>query len=175
MARKTRGSGMLIPTIILGVLAFVLMLVGYYRGEAQHVEGLKSGFIMLVEILPLLLFAFVVAGMVQVLLPHEAIGRGIGMESGFRGILVGSVAGGLTPGGPFVSLPLAAGLLRSGAGAGTMVAYLTAWSVWAVNRLPMEVGILGWKFTLIRLGSTFLLPVIGGLIAQAFFADTRLG
>jgi len=69
---------MLIPTIILGVLAFVLMLVGYCRGEAQHVEGLKSGFVMLVEILPLLLFAFVVAGMVQVLLPHEAIARWVG-------------------------------------------------------------------------------------------------
>ena len=43
------------------------------------------------------------------------------------------------------------------------------------QRLPMEVGILGWKFTLIRLGSTFILPVIGGLIAQALFASTDFG
>lgn len=166
---------MLIPTIILAVLAGALLLTGYLRGEAQHVEGVKTGFAMLVQILPLLVFAFIVAGMVQVLLPHEVIAKWVGMESGLRGILIGSVAGGLTPGGPFVSLPLAAGLLRSGAGAGTMVAYLTAWSLWAVNRLPMEVGILGWRFTLIRLASTFVLPVIGGLIAQALFSNVEIG
>jgi len=165
---------MLIPTIILGVLAIVLLSIGYYRGEEQHIQGVKSGFNMLVEILPLLVFAFIVAGMVQVLLSQEMVARWVGTESGIRGILVGSVAGGLTPGGPFVSLPLAAGLLRSGASAGTMVAYLTAWSLWAVNRLPMEVGILGWRFTLIRLVSTLFLPIIGGLIAQALFASTKL-
>ena len=49
-----------------------------------------------------------------------------------------------------LSLPVAAGLLRSGAGVGTMVAFLTGWSLWAVGRIPMEVGVLGWKFTLIR-------------------------
>ncbi len=166
---------MLIPTIILAVLAAVLLVTGYLRGEGHHLEGMKIGLAMLVQILPLLLFAFVVAGMVQVLLPHETIGRWVGMESGLRGILIGSVAGGLTPGGPFVSLPLAAGLMRSGAGAGTMVAYLTAWSLWAVNRLPMEVGILGWKFTLIRVASTFALPLIAGLIAQALFANVEIG
>jgi len=165
---------MLIPTIILGVLAIVLLSIGYYRGEGQHIQGVKSGFNMLVEIVPLLVFAFIVAGMVQVLLSHEMVARWVGTESGIRGILVGSVAGGLTPGGPFVSLPLAAGLLRSGASAGTMVAYLTAWSLWAINRLPMEVGILGWRFTLIRLVSTLILPILGGLIAQAIFASTKL-
>ena len=166
---------MLVSTIILGVLALVLLLTGYFRGEGQHMQGMKAGFVMLVEILPLLLFAFIVAGMVQILLPHEAMAKWVGAESGLRGILIGSVAGGLTPGGPFVSLPLAAGLLRSGAGAGTMVAYITAWSLWAVNRLPMEVGILGWRFTLIRLASTLILPILGGLIAQLFFASTELG
>jgi uncharacterized membrane protein YraQ (UPF0718 family) len=174
MDQKGRGSGMLIPTIILGVLAIVLLFIGYHRGEGQHIQGVKSGFNMLVEIVPLLIFAFIVAGMVQVLLSQEMVARWVGTESGIRGILVGSVAGGLTPGGPFVSLPLAAGLLRSGASAGTMVAYLTAWSLWAVNRLPMEVGILGWRFTLIRLASTLVLPILGGLIAQALFATTKL-
>jgi uncharacterized membrane protein YraQ (UPF0718 family) len=174
MDQKRRGPGMLIPTIILGVLAIVLLFIGYYRGEGQHIQGVKSGFNMLVEIVPLLVFAFIVAGMVQVLLSQEMVARWVGTESGIRGILVGSLAGGLTPGGPFVSLPLAAGLLRSGASAGTMVAYLTAWSLWAVNRLPMEVGILGWRFTLIRLASTLILPILGGLIAQVLFASTKL-
>ena len=93
----------------------------------------------------------------------------MGTESGMRGILIGSVAGGLCPGGPFVSLPIAAGLLRSGASTGTMVAFITGWSIWAVSRLPMEVGILGWKFTLVRVVSTAFFPILAGLIAQVFF------
>lgn len=165
---------MLIPTIVLGALAMVLLFIGYYRGEGENIEGMKSALNMLLEILPLLLVALIVAGMVQAMLPHAVLAKWVGEESGLRGILIGSVAGGLTPGGPFVSLPIAGGLLRSGASAATMVAYLTAWSVWAVNRLPMEVGILGWKFTLIRLLSTLLLPIIGGLTAQALFAGAKL-
>jgi len=104
--------------------------------------------------------------MVQVLLPKDLLSRWVGTESGLKGILVGTLAGGLTPGGPYVSLPVVAGLLKAGAGAGTMVAFLTSWSLWAVSRLPMEIGILGWKFTVLRLAATFFFPPIAGLLAM---------
>ena len=162
---------MLIPTIVMGVLAIGLVAIGYYKG--QHITGLKSALTMTIEILPLLVFAFIVAGMVQVLLPQQLLAKWVGAESGMRGIFVGTVAGALAPGGPYVSLPIAAGLLRAGASVATMVAFLTGWSLWAVGRLPMEVGILGWRFTLIRLASTFFFPPIAGLIAQIFFASAK--
>ena len=160
---------MLVPTIVMGVLAAVLLIAGYARGEGQHLEGMRSALCMTVSVLPLLLFAFVVAGMVQTLVSAETISRWVGAESGMRGIVIGTIAGGLAPGGPYVSLPVAAGLVRSGAGTGTMVAFLTAWSLWAVARLPMEVGVLGWRLTLARIVSTFFFPPIAGLIAQFLF------
>lgn len=164
---------MLVPTIIMGFLAFVLLLIGYRKGGGQHLLGLTTGARLLVEILPLLVFAFIVAGMVQVLLPGEFVSKWVGAESGLRGILVGTVAGGLAPGGPYVSLPLAAALLHSGASLGTAVAFVTGWSLWAVARLPMEVGILGWKFTAVRLASTFFLPPVAGLIAHLLFGSSQ--
>jgi uncharacterized membrane protein YraQ (UPF0718 family) len=164
---------MLVPTLILGTVAAVLLAIGYVRGSGEHIAGTKSGFVMLVEILPLLIFAFIVAGMVQELVPRESIGKWIGEESGWRGIMIGTVAGGLSPGGPFVSMPMAAGLYRAGSSVGTMVAYLTAWSLWALTRLPMEIGILGWRLTFIRLASTFFFPPIAGLIAQTLFGEAR--
>ncbi|MFC2133531.1 permease [Bacteroidota bacterium] len=173
MSTKKRKSNMLIPTIIMGTIAFTLVAVGYFKGEEQHTVGLKSALNMTIEVLPLLIFAFIIAGMVQVLIPQEVISKWIGEESGFVGILIGSVAGGLSPGGPYVSLPVVAALLKSGAGVGTLVAYLTGWSLWAIARLPMEVGILGWKFTLVRLASTFIFPPIAGLIAQTFFSNIK--
>jgi len=167
MKKNRRKSGMFVPTLIMGTLAIILLFIGYFKGEGQHIMGMKSAVNMTVEILPLLAFAFIIAGMVQVLLPQETIAKWVGAESGIRGIVIGSVAGGLCPGGPFVSLPIAAGLLRSGAGLGTMVAFLTGWSIWAVSRLPMEVGVLGWRFTLIRLVSTAFFPILAGIIALA--------
>ncbi len=163
---------MLVPTLILASLACALLAVGYAQGEGAHLRGTRIALAMVVEVLPLLVFAFLVAGMVQVLVPQETIHRWVGGGSGMRGILLGTVAGGLAPGGPYVSLPIAAGLLRSGAGVGTMVAFLTGWSLWAVGRLPMEVGILGWRLTLIRVASTFFFPPIAGWIAHTFF-NTR--
>ena len=165
---------MLIPTIIMGIFAVVLLFIGYNKGEGQHIVGLKSAFNLTLEVLPLLLFAFIVAGMVQVLIPKELLSKWIGAESGFRGILIGTIAGGVSPGGPYVNLPIAAALMRSGASIGTMVAFLTGWSLWAINRLPMEVGILGWKFTVIRFICTFFFPPIAGFLAQILFKGVEL-
>jgi uncharacterized membrane protein YraQ (UPF0718 family) len=164
---------MLIPTIIMAALAIVLLAIGYSKGGGQHIQGLNSGLKMIVEIIPLLLFAFIVAGMIQVLLPQELLSRWIGEESGLKGILIGTLAGGVTPGGPYVSLPVVAGLLKAGAGVGTLVAFLTAWSLWAVARLPMEIGILGWRFTFIRLACTFFFPPIAGYIANLVFSGVK--
>ena len=174
MSKIRSNSGMLIPTIILGFIALILISIALYNGKGQHLVGLKIASKMTIQILPMLIFAFIIAGMVQVLIPQEIITKWIGADSGFKGILIGTVAGGLSPGGPYVSLPIAVAMLRAGAGVGTMVAFLTGWSLWAVSRLPMELGILGWKFTLIRLACTFFFPPIAGLIAHFFFANVKL-
>ena len=67
---------MLIPTIVMGLLAIILVVMGYYKGQGQHISGVKSGLNMAVEILPLLISAFIVAGMVQ---PAAVIGCAIGV------------------------------------------------------------------------------------------------
>jgi uncharacterized membrane protein YraQ (UPF0718 family) len=154
----------------MGLLAIILVFIGYYRGAGEHVLGLKSAMEMTIQILPIVILAFIVAGMIQILIPQELLSKWIGKESGMRGILIGTLAGGLAPGNPYVNLPIAAGLLRSGASMGAMVAFLTGWSLWSFARLPIEVSIMGWKFTLIRIASTFFFPPIAGLIANRFFS-----
>ncbi len=158
---------MLISTFIIGVLTIIFFIIGYYKGV--HIDGLKIALNMAKEVMPLLIFAFIMSGMIQVILPKELIMKWIGKESGIKGILIGTIAGSLAPGGPYVNLPLVAILLKLGASTGTMVSFLTGWLLLSISRLPMEVGILGWKFTIIRLLSTFFFPPIAGLIAEKFF------
>ncbi len=165
---------MLIPTIVMAAIAVVLLYIGYQKGGGEHILGLKTAGDLLIQIVPLLIFAFIVAGMVQILIPQELISRWVGTESGFRGLFIGTVLGGIAPGGPYVSLPIAAGLLHAGASIGTMVAFLTGWSLWAVTRMPLEIGIMGWQFTLIRFACTFFFPPIAGLIANTLFSHVSL-
>jgi uncharacterized membrane protein YraQ (UPF0718 family) len=162
-------SELIIPTIALGAIAIALLAIAYGRGKNEHIIGIKSAANILIQIAPLLVFAFITAGLVQAIIPTETISQWVGAESGFKGVLIGSVAGGLMPGGPFISMPIAAGLLQAGANIGTMVALITGWSLWAFTRLPMEIGIMGWKFTAIRLTVTFTFPIITGLLANLIF------
>ncbi len=115
---------MLQTTIVIGVLAVILLLVGYFKGKGQHIAGLKQSLDMTVEILPMLALSFIVAGMAQVLIPRDIMAKWVGPESGFKGIMMGSLAGAISPGGPYVNFPIVAGFLKAGAGVATMVAFM---------------------------------------------------
>ena len=166
---------MVIPTIILGVMAITLLIIGYMKGGGQHIAGLKVAASLLLQIAPLLVLSFIVAGMIQELVPTEIISKWIGEGSGFRGIFTGAAAGMITPGGPFISMPLAAGFLRTGASVATMVSFMTAWSLMSIHRMPMEVGILGWNFLLVRVACIIFVPFLAGLIAHVFFSRVQIG
>ena len=171
---NTKRSAILIPTIIMAVIAITLFIVAYGKGGGEHIKGLESAADLLIQTIPLLIFAFIIAGLIQVLLPTKAVSKWLGTESGLRGVLIGTLVGGFMPGGPMVNLPVAAGLMRAGAGIGTMVAFLTGWSMWAISRMPIEIGLLGWKFTAVRFAVSFFLPVIAGLLANMFFGRVKL-
>ena len=156
---------MVVPTILMGIIAAILFVMVFAKGDGRYMQGLEFSFRMLLQMLPLLIFAMIIAGMVQILLPPELIGKWVGTESGIRGVFIGTAAGALTPGGPYVCMPITAGLLKAGAGTGTMVAFLTSWSLISIARLPMEIGFLGIRFTIIRYLCVFFFPPIAGLLA----------
>lgn len=156
-------------TIIMIALAVILTVVAYFRGGV-HLAGLKLGAKSIWDNLLLLLASFAVAGLVQVLIPKEVISRWLGTGAGFKGILLGSIAGGLIPGSPYSVFPVVASFYAAGASISTIVSFITAWSLWSVSRLPLEVGIVGPKVTLTRFLSTLIFPPIAGLIAQLLSA-----
>jgi len=159
--------------VVVGIMlaiAVILLVVAYLQGDNLHFLGLKTGAKMLGQVMPLLIIAFIIAGLIQVLIPKEFIIKWLGKEAGFKGILFGTLAGGLTPGGPFVCFPIIASIYKSGAGIGTVVAYITAWSLVSMARLPYEISLISPKFAAIRLACTFFFPPIAGLIAWLLFS-----
>ena len=154
--------------LMLAILAG-LSALAWTRGGAELVgQGFASGASLLLRYALILVVSFLAAGFAEILIPHDWIHDTLGSAAGLRGILIASAAGMVTPAGPFVSMPVAAVMLRAGAGIGSVVAFLVAWSLLAVLRfVAWEVPILGWRFALVRYGVCLALPVLAGLAARA--------
>lgn len=163
-------------SIGLWLVALVLGGIAYARPEKRHRQGLKVAGQNIVLIAPRIVMAIVVAGLFAVILPTELVAEWLGRDSGFKGIVVASLAGGVTPGGPILSFPIVAILFQAGAGAGPLIAYLTAWSVFALHRLfAYELPMMGARFALLRLASSLVLPFLAGILAMLLegFLRTR--
>jgi uncharacterized membrane protein YraQ (UPF0718 family) len=152
------------------ILALALAATGlaYYVGPAVARDGATTAVSLFVSVLPNLLAGFLLGGMVQVLLPPDVVAHYIGEESGFRGLVLATLAGILTPGGPYVQFPLVASLWKAGTGVGPLTAYLTAWSLLGFQRiLVWEAPILGWRFVIMRTVSALSAPILVGWLAGA--------
>jgi uncharacterized membrane protein YraQ (UPF0718 family) len=154
--------------IVLGLFA-LLAALAWARGGAPLVQqGLESGSRMIVRFALVIVVSFLAAGLAEALLPQSWLRDSLGESSGLRGILLATGLGALTPAGPFVAIPIAAVMVRSGAGTAPVIAYVTAWSLLAVHRLvAWEVPILGWRLALLRYGVSLGIPVLAGLAARS--------
>lgn len=115
--------------------------------------------------------ALLAAAYISDLIPTRAISALLGAESGARGIALACLLGGLVPGGPMVSFPLALVIWQTGAGVPQMVAFLSAWSIFAVHRIvAFELPIMGPRFVAVRLASSWMLPPLAGVLAGLLVA-----
>jgi uncharacterized membrane protein YraQ (UPF0718 family) len=146
-----------------------LAWVAYARGGEEMLRrGLADGGVLLYRYALLIAVSFLAAGLVSAVLPESWVRSNFGADSGLRGIVLATAVGVVTPAGPFVSLPIAAVMIRSGAGSGPVVAFLTGWSLLALHRfIAWEVPMLGWRFAILRYAICIVLPPIAGLIARA--------
>jgi uncharacterized membrane protein YraQ (UPF0718 family) len=152
--------------LLLWGIALLLGCIAMRRGRAVALAGLKGAAERIVSIVPRIAVALLMAGFAAKLMPSEPIADLIGPESGFSGILIASVTGGFVPAGPVISFPVVVVLYKAGAGIPQLVAFLTAWSVFAFHRVMIyESTLMGWRFSAIRLISSLVLPPLSGVLA----------
>lgn len=154
-------------TWILVLLAIGLLVYAFFRGDGLALKGIRLAGATLWQNLALLLAGFLMAGLIQVLIPPELISRWLGEAAGAKGIWIGCLVGGLFPGSPYAAFPVVASLSQAGAGLGAVVGFITAWALWSVSRLPVEMALINPKIALIRYGITFVMPPIAGFIAHS--------
>ena len=155
--------------IVFGLL-IALCGVALGRGGTPLLgEALSGGTRLFIRFGAVIFLSFLVAGLAETLMPREWVAAALGEQSGVKGLLLASAAGAITPAGPFVSMPLAAGMLRSGAAPPAIIAFLSAWSLISVHRLfAWEVPILGAPFAITRWSLCLFVPVLVGWVARLF-------
>jgi hypothetical protein len=153
--------------IFLAVAAIGGVATWHLKGPTVVEQAVRGDLDLLVFLVPRMLGGMLLAGLVQMLLPPEMVAKWVGAESGMRGLVIASVVGVLTPGGPMTSFPIVVAFYMSGADRGALVAYITAWSILGFQRLLVwELPVLGPEITFYRLLAVFWMPVLAGLIAR---------
>ena len=163
---KIKVDSIFITTCIIAILTLVIFVIAYQKNK--HLLGLETAKNLCLKTLPLIIITFILLGLIQAMVPKDLISSWIGEKSGFKGILLGSAIGMIIPGSPYVVLPILAGLYKTG-GKGSIPVIISIYSakfLMGINRLPLEIGFLGPKFTIIRIIATMFLAPISGLISQ---------
>jgi uncharacterized membrane protein YraQ (UPF0718 family) len=160
-----------VALLLLG--AALLLLGALAAAQGVFVDGLQRAGRTVVSMAPLLVVAFLIAGMAEALLPSGFVERWLSDAAGPRGHLVAWAAGALTPGGGLLGMPLAAGLLKAGAGVGVLVTYLTSMALLPLLRVPIEIGIYGGRLAALRIVASCLLPFAAGATAHAIVRLSR--
>ena len=103
-------------TAVMMVAAAVTLAAVYWKSPAAASNGLSATGALILEIIPRMVAAFTLAGLIQAVVPQELIVKWMGHGSGMRGILIGMTLGSLTPGGPMTHFPIIASLFKVGVG-----------------------------------------------------------
>jgi len=159
---------------ILLALVVVATAVAFARDAALPWRGLTASASLLRGVWVELALGFLLAGLLEVLIPRPMLSRWLGGEHLGQGIVIGWVAGLLIPGGPYVFFPIAANLLRQGAAPAPLITLLTAKTlVSPIRMLTYEAPLLGWPLTLARFIPGVLLPPVMGLLGQWLYGVFR--
>jgi uncharacterized membrane protein YraQ (UPF0718 family) len=151
----------LLAAVILGTLVYVKQ-----GGDAVRV-ALHADLRLFVEIGIMIPAVLLLSAVVQVMMPKGLIERWLGASSGYTGIVIATLAGALTPGGPFMAFPLVRALYRAGADWAPLIAYTTAWMMLSVMRtLVYEIPLVGVRLPAVRIAACLVLPTVAGLSAR---------
>jgi hypothetical protein len=149
--------------LVVGALAFIATM----RGRVLLTDGARAGVTEFIFLLPRIGIGVIGSGFVAEALPNEWVAPWLGPESGFFGVVIATLGGALTPGGPVVGFSIGAAALKSGAGAPQVIAYSTAWALYAIHRLLIwEVPLMPARVVWLRAAVSVPLPFMAAALAM---------
>jgi len=139
---------------------------------AQVAPVIRNTWDYLVEMVVILIPVAVLIGLFEVWVPKQLIGKYLGRESGWKGILLALLFGAAPTGPLYVAFPIAAMLLKKGASPLNVVVFLNTWAAMKIPQLLVEARFLGPSFMLVRLALTVPSAILMGWLIQKWIGRT---
>jgi hypothetical protein len=130
---------MLAISLFLWVVVAALGLMTAMRGSRLFQDSVRDSTIEFLRLIPRIALGVIGSGFIADAMPQDLIVPWIGPQSGMIGVAIATIGGAATSGGPVVGFSVAAAALKAGGGAPQVIAYVTAWSLFSIQR------ILGWE------------------------------
>lgn len=146
------------------ILVMVLLIISYLKDKKKTRMALKKAWKSFENILPQFLSVLIIIGIMLAILSPEMISKVIGQESGWLGMLIGGIIGSITLIPGFVAFPLAAALLKSGAGFMQIAVFISTLMMVGIVTIPIEIKYFGKKATFIRNGMAFVFSFVVAVV-----------
>jgi len=157
-------------TVGLYILATVLLCISFFKDKKKTMMALKKAWKSFENILPLFLSIILIIGITLAILSPPVISQLIGRQSGWLGVMVAAIIGSVTLIPGFVTFPLAAALLKSGAGFIPITVFVSTSMMVGVVTMPVEIKYFGRKVTIIRnflaLAFSFIVAIVIGVVLK---------
>lgn len=157
-------------TIGLYIISITILIWSWFRDQKKTKTAILKAWKSFENILPQLLGVLVLVGIILAYFDAGAIGKVLGDQSGWWGVVVAAVVGAVTLIPGFVAFPTAALLLNNGAGLMQMGAFVSALMMVGVVTMPVEMKYFGKKATLYRNLATlifsFMVAGVIGVVAR---------
>lgn len=157
-------------TFIIYILVSCLLCLSFVKDKDKTHRALKKAWKSFENIMPQFLSILFIIGIMLAVLDPQTIYMLLGNDSGLRGMTIAAVIGSITLIPGFVAFPLAAALLKAGAGYGQITMFITTLMMVGVVTLPVEIQFFGRataiKRNLLALVFAVIISfVIGGIIS----------
>jgi len=151
-------------TAALYVIAILALSASLLKSREKTILALKKAWKSFENILPQFLSILIIIGILLTVLSPEQISKLLGKESGWYGVLIAAVIGSVTLVPGFIAFPLAAALLKSGAGYMQIAAFISALMMVGIVTIPVEVEYFGKKAAAVRNIAAFVFSLIVALV-----------
>jgi uncharacterized membrane protein YraQ (UPF0718 family) len=151
-------------TITLYIWTFVFLLLSFLKDKRKTKIALKKAWKSFENILPQFLSILIIIGIMLAILSTDTISKLVGQESGWVGMIIAGIIGSITLIPGFVAFPLAAALLKSGAGFMQIAVFISTLMMVGIVTMPVEIKYFGKKATFIRNGMAFMFSFVVAVV-----------
>ncbi len=155
-------------TIAFYVIAAIALTVSFFKDKKNTKLALKKAWKSFENILPQFLSILILIGLILAIMTPEQISHIIGEESGWLGVIIASLIGAITLIPGFIAFPLAAALIKSGAGYMQIAAFISTLMMVGVVTIPLEIKFFGKKAAILRNTEAFIFSLFVAFVMGVF-------